>query len=164
MERTIEIIQAREQDAATASSIMREAALWLEDSGRTLWFPEELSPESLKASIDAGELHLLVVDGQAAGTVIFQLEDRLFWPDMEGGDAAYIHKVVLRRSAAGKGLSGRIIQWAKEKAKAQGLAFLRLDTEAEREKLCSLYESAGFYRHSYRQVGRHYVVRYEMKL
>jgi len=164
MTQEIEIIQAKKPDAGTASDIMCEAASWLENTGRKLWFPEELSPEKLSAAVAAGELHLVMKDGEAVGTVIFQLQDRLFWPDMEEGDAAYIHKVILKRSVAGTGLAMKVIEWAKEKAKAQGLAYLRLDTEAGREKLCSLYESAGFSRHSYRQVGRHYVVRYEMKL
>jgi hypothetical protein len=44
------------------------------------------------------------------------------------------------------------------------MKFLRLDTEASRAKLCALYESEGFTRHSERQVGRHYVVRYEMRV
>jgi GNAT superfamily N-acetyltransferase len=160
----IEIIQALPEDAEAASAIMCEAALWLDRNGKTLWFKEELAPGKLKGAIEAGELHLVMMEGHAVGTVIFQLHDRIYWPDMPQGDAAYIHKVILKRPVAGKGLGNRIIEWARERAKAQGLTFLRLDTEAAREKLCSLYESAGFTCHSYRQVGRHYVIRYEMKI
>jgi GNAT superfamily N-acetyltransferase len=65
---------------------------------------------------------------------------------------------------AGGGLGAQIIAWAKEKARSMGMAYLRLDTEAARTKLCALYESAGFTRHSFRQVGRHYVIRYEMRV
>jgi GNAT superfamily N-acetyltransferase len=160
----IEIVKARPADTDKASAIMNEVAGWLAARGETLWFPEELTPERLLPSIEAEELHLVLMDGEPAGTVIFQLSDRIYWPDMPEGDAAYIHKVILKRSSAGSGISRQIIQWARDKAKDLGMKYLRLDTEAARPKLCALYESAGFTRHSERQVGRHYVVRYEMRL
>lgn len=160
----IEIIEAGIQDAEVASSIMCEAALWLKDQGMDLWLPEELSPGMLEPSIRTGELHLVIMRGDPVGTVIYQHSDRLFWPDMPEGDAAYIHKIIVKRSVAGQGLGSRIIAWAAEKALQEGRRYLRLDTEASRVKLCALYESAGFIRHSYRQVGRHYVVRYEMEV
>jgi hypothetical protein len=78
----IEVVRAGPADAGVASSIMNEAATWLTELGNTLWFPEELSPEKLKDSIDAGELFLVKTKGVAVGTVIFQLSDRLYWPDM----------------------------------------------------------------------------------
>jgi GNAT superfamily N-acetyltransferase len=160
----ITVVKAGPADAETASAIMNEAADWLAGRGETLWFPEELTPERLMAPIEAGELHLVQIQGEPMGTVIFQLSDKLYWPDMPEGDSAYIHKIILKRSAAGKGVSRQIIEWAKNKAHDMGMKYLRLDTEAARAKLCSLYESAGFTSHSERQVGRHYVVRYEMRV
>jgi ribosomal protein S18 acetylase RimI-like enzyme len=160
----IDIIEAGIRDAEVASSIMCEAALWLKEQGMTLWFPDELGSERLQPFIDAGELYLVMMQGHPVGTVIYQHSDRLFWPDMPEGDAAYIHKITVKRSAAGQGLVPLVIAWARQKAQREGRRYLRLDTEASREKLCALYESAGFSRHSYRQVGRHYVVRYEMEL
>jgi ribosomal protein S18 acetylase RimI-like enzyme len=160
----IEIVQAMPADAGLASSIMLEVAEWLKEQGQTLWFPEELTPEKLMGPIDAGELYLVMMQSRPVGTVIFQLHDKTYWPDMPEGDAAYIHKIIVRRSVAGQGLGAQIIAWAKEKAHSAGMAYLRLDTEAARAKLCALYESAGFIRHSFRQVGRHYVVRYEMEV
>ena len=164
MTQEIKIIPAGPADAGLASSIMLEAAGWLNEQGQTLWFPEELMPEKLMVPILVGELYLVMMQGRPVGTVIFQLYDKIYWPDMPEGNAAYVHKIILRRSAAGKGLGAQIIAWAKEKARSAGMAYLRLDTEAAREKLCALYESAGFTRHSFRQVGRHYVIRYEMRV
>lgn len=164
MTQEIKIIPIGPADAGLASSIMLEAAGWLKGQGQTLWFPEELTPEKLMVHIQTGELYLVMMGNSPVGTVIFQLHDKTFWPDMPEGDAAYIHKVILRRSVAGQGLGAQIIAWAKEKARSMGMAYLRLDTEAARTKLCALYESAGFTRHSFRQVGRHYVIRYEMRV
>ena len=164
MTQEIEVVRAGPGDALAASSIMREAADWLVERGETLWFPEELSPEKLKSSIDAAELYLVKVKGVAVGTVILQLSDRIYWPDMPEGDAAYIHKITLRRSAAGQDIGRQVIAWAMDMTRQAGMKYLRLDTEAARKRLCAFYESAGFIRHSERQVGRHYVVRYEMRV
>jgi len=162
--REIEIVRATMEDAGLASSLMLDTASWLRDRGQELWFPEELAPERLQGAIDAGELHLVKMRGKPVGTVIFQLHDRLFWPDMPEGDAAYIHKLTLAGGAAGEGLGLQIIAWARDRARGMGLTYLRLDTEAARKNLCDYYEAAGFTRHSERQVGRHYVVRFEMRV
>lgn len=164
MTREIEIIRADRSDAGTASALMLDAASWLQERGQVLWFPEELKPETLEGVIDAGELHLVKVQGRAVGTVIFQLHDRLFWPDMPEGDAAYIHKLTMTREVAGKGIGLKVLAWARDRARRMGLTYLRLDTEAARKNLCDYYESAGFSRHSERQVGRHYVARFEMRV
>ncbi|MGC9324879.1 MAG: GNAT family N-acetyltransferase [Desulfomonilia bacterium] len=164
MDRNIEIVQACPGDIETASSLMIDAAAWLKERGQELWFSEELAPERLKGAVDAGELHLVHMDGKPVGTAIFQLHDRIFWPDMPEGDAAYIHKLTMNREVAGRGLGIQVIAWARDRARQMGLTYLRLDTEASRWKLCDYYEHAGFARHSERQVGRHYVVRYEMRV
>jgi GNAT superfamily N-acetyltransferase len=160
----VEVVRAGPADAGLASSIMNEAATWLTELGDTLWFPAELTAEKLIPAINAGELYLVKMGGEAVGTVIFQLSDRLYWPDMPEGEAAYIHKIALKRSATGKGLGRQVIAWAREMARQAGMKYLRLDTEAARKRLCAFYESAGFIQHSERQVGRHYVVRYEMRV
>lgn len=164
MNRDIEIVRASQEDTQIASSLMNDAAAWLKERGQELWFSEELAPERLKDAVDAGELHLVHMDGKPVGTVIFQLHDRIFWPDMPEGDAAYIHKLTMNREVAGRGLGIHVIAWARDRTRQMGLTYLRLDTEASRRRLCAYYEHAGFDRHSERQVGRHYVVRYEMRV
>lgn len=164
MNREIVVIRALPCDTGTASSLMLDTAAWLRDRGQELWFPGELAPETLDAAVAAGELHLVLLGGMPVGTVIFQLHDRVFWPDMPEGDAAYIHKLTLTRGIAGMGLGRQVISWAENRARQMGLTYLRLDTETARKDLCAYYEAAGFARHSERQVGRHYVARFEMKL
>jgi hypothetical protein len=64
--------------------------------------------------IHAGELYHVMMRSRPEGTVIFQFHDKTYWPDMPGHDAAYIHKIILRRSAAEQGLGAQIYAWAKE--------------------------------------------------
>jgi len=162
--REIEIVRAGLDDAATASAILTGVASGLTGRGETLWFFDELTPERFASAIDAGELYLVKKDGAAVGTVILQDADGIYWPDMPRRDALYIHKLAFVDFVRGQGLGGKVIAWAKARARSAGMTYLRLDTEAARTRLCAFYESAGFHRHSERQVGRHYVARYEMRV
>ena len=160
----IEIVKAAQPDAVVASSVMIDAACRLKERGEALWKEEELTPEQLIDQIAAGRLYLIKKNGMTVGTVLFQWEDELYWPDMPGGDAAYIHKLVLIKDVAGSGIGKEVIAWARGMAVKAGRKYLRLDCEAHRSRLCAYYESAGFILHSKRQVGSQYLARYEMDI
>ncbi|GIW27110.1 MAG: GNAT family N-acetyltransferase [Meiothermus ruber] len=132
------------EEAAVASDILSEAARWLMERGETLWHLEELTPELLRPVARQGELFLAYWQGQAVGTLIYQHADPLFWPEVPAGTSAFVHKVAVRRAVAGQGVAAAMLAWAQERARAEGLAFLRLDTDFNRPKLRSFYEGLGF--------------------
>jgi len=74
----------------------------------------------------------------------YQPTDPLFWLEVPAGTSAFLHKVAIWREVAGWGVAVAMIAWAKARAKAGGLSFLRLDTDFNRPKLRSLYEGLGF--------------------
>ncbi len=156
----IEMLQADVKDAAVVSDILTEAAGYLDSIGQTLWQSDELSVESIAGDVDSGLYSLAWSGGEAVGTLKFELEDKLFWPDIPLGSSAYVHRVAVRRRVAGMGVSTHMLDWAKTRTKQIGRSFLRLDCEP-RPKLCAIYERNGFVKHSERQVGPYYVCRYE---
>jgi GNAT superfamily N-acetyltransferase len=103
-------------------------------------------------------------DGAVVGAIRFQLEDTLFWPDVDGADSAFVHRLAVRRSHAGRGISVALLQWAADRGRVLGKQYLRLDCDAHRTRLRELYERFGFRLHSYRQVGAYYVSRYELQI
>ena len=156
----INMIRAEAKDAATVSSILTKAARYLDSIDQTLWQCEDLSVESIAADVDAGLYFLAWAEGEAVGTLRFQLEDPMCWPDIQLGSSTFIHRLAIRRNAAGKGVSSRMLDWAKLTTRQLGRRFLRLDC-AIRPKLCAVYEKNGFTKHSERQIGPYHVVRYE---
>lgn len=132
------------EEAAVASDILSEAARWLTARGETLWHLNELTPEQLFPVARQGELFLAYRQGQAVGTLIYQHADPLFWPEVPAGISAFVHKVAVRREVAGQGVPAAMLAWAQERARAEGLSFLRLDTDFNRAKLRSFYEGLGF--------------------
>ena len=129
-----------------------------------MWQAGELEPERIADDVRGGEFFVAEVEGVVAGAVKFQLRDELFWPDVPGDDAAYVHRLVVRRAYAGGAVSKAMLAWAAERARSLRKRFLRLDVEAARPRLRLIYEQAGFRHHSDRQVGPYFVARYEQVL
>ena len=161
---TISVRQATASDAAVVQAMLEEAAQWVDALGVVMWDEGELAPDRVDADIAAGQFFIADVDGEAAGAVIFQLEDRLFWPDLKQNDSAFLHRLVVRRRYRGLGVSTALMRWATSRASDFGRRYLRLDCDADRPKLRALYEGFGFQFHSFRQVGPYYVARYEYPL
>ncbi|EPD4280631.1 GNAT family N-acetyltransferase [Escherichia coli] len=49
-------------------------------------------------------------------------EDPEFWPDALKGEAAYLHKLAVRRTHAGRGVSSALIEACRHAARTQGCA------------------------------------------
>ncbi len=160
---TITIRQAGPADAPLVEEMLLEAARWVDALGVVMWDEGELRREEIEADVTAGMYRIAEVDGVAAGAIRFQFEDRLFWPDLDEDDSAFVHRLVVRRAFKGKGVSMALLAWAVEHTRASGKRWLRLDCDAERTKLRQLYEAFGFRFHSYRQVTSYYVARYEFQ-
>jgi GNAT superfamily N-acetyltransferase len=158
---SIVVRQANAHDVETVSSILIEAAFWLEQQGIPLWRADELAPHHIQQEVLEGLFVLAESGGEAAGTLRYQLRDPLFWPDMPDDDSAFLHRVAVRRRYAGGSVSTALMEWAVNRTRAIGRKYVRLDTDASRLKLRAVYERFGFRHHSDRQVGPYSVARYE---
>lgn len=157
----LSIRQATSEDTNAVADILREAAAWLEERGVPQWRQDELQHNRIVAEVDSGQFFLAECDSVPAGTVKFQLEDHLFWPDVPQDDSAFIHRLAVKRRFAGGEISSALILWAIARTHAVGRRYLRLDCEASRVRLRAVYERLGFRFHSDRQVGPYFVARYD---
>jgi GNAT superfamily N-acetyltransferase len=161
----IDIRQALPSETRVVEDILREAAAWVDAMGVVMWEEGELDPAHIAAETDAGQFLIAEIDGDAAGVIRFQLEDRLFWPDLPSPhESAFVHRLAVRRRYKGQGVSDALLAWSVDRARALGKRHLRLDCDESRPKLRALYERLGFRFHSFRQVGPYYVARYEYPL
>lgn len=161
----IQIRQATHDDVRAVSAILTEAALWVKQhDGTAMWVEGELVDDRVASEVDAGLFFVAECGADLAGAVRFQLQDELFWPDLDSHDSAFAHRLAVRRAYAGHGVSTALLHWAAEHARSLGKKYLRLDCDADRLRLRDLYERFGFRFHSFRQVGAYYVARYELPL
>lgn len=157
----VSIRQATPQDLDTVADILTEAAQWLEDNGMAMWRHDKLLPEKIAPEIHSGLFFIADCDREPAGTIRFQLEDKLFWPDISQHDSAFIHRLAVRRQFAGGEVSSALLLWAIARTHSLDRRYLRLDCVASRPKLREIYERIGFRFHSNKQVGPYFVARYE---
>ncbi|MEH2263405.1 GNAT family N-acetyltransferase [Nostoc sp.] len=160
----ISIRQATIQDTVIVSNVLLEAALWLQERGIPLWDDSEVSLESISKDVANGLFFIAECAGEPAGTIKFQLEDLLFWPDISQEESAFVHRLAIRRQYSGGKVSSALLAWAVERAQIFGKRYLRLDCEASRPRLKAVYENFGFRHHSDRQVGPYFVSRYEYEI
>jgi GNAT superfamily N-acetyltransferase len=155
---------ARPDEARHTISILLEAAAWLESRGEPLWLPDEIDTGSVRRDVETGCYVLAFVRDETAGTARITPTDELFWPEAGVGEALYVHRLAVRRPHAGGGVSRGILDFARREARAGGCGFVRLDTDAFRPRLRSIYESYGFACRDERVVGPHTVARYELRV
>jgi GNAT superfamily N-acetyltransferase len=156
-----QIRQAIPQDVEVVSEILKEAARWPEQAGMPLWQENDVDIERIVPDVREGLFYLVECSGDPAGTMKFQLDDPVVWPDARPEVAAYVHRLAVRRRYAGIGLSATLLRWAVERTQALGRTYLRLDCHALRPRLRAIYEEFGFRYHSDMQVGTYILARYE---
>lgn len=99
------IQEACPSDAPMIASVLEEAAQWLAGDGRALWTAAEIANERVLRDASAGLFHVAREGEQLAGVMKFELEDAHFWPEVPPGTSAFVHKLVVRRAWAKKGVS-----------------------------------------------------------
>jgi GNAT superfamily N-acetyltransferase len=160
----IAVRQALPGDAEVVERLLKDAAAWVDALRVVMWEEGELDSERIAREVGDGEFFVAETDGTIAGAIRFQVEDRLFWPDLPQDESAFVHRLVVARAFKGQGVSTALLAWSVERARAIGRRYLRLDCDAERMKLRTLYEAFGFRLHSFRHVRSYHVARYEYPL
>jgi len=151
-------------DTAVVSSILTESVVWLLNRGMPLLTEAEVAPDAIHEDVAAGMFWIAERNGEAAGTLRFQLTDPEVWPEIDDHSSAYVHRVAVRRAFAGTGLSWEMLSWAAEEARRLGRGSLRLDCNAARPRLRRIYEEFGFQYHSDRPMGTYCLARYVLPL
>ncbi|CAG7621665.1 GNAT family N-acetyltransferase [Actinacidiphila bryophytorum] len=136
---TVRFRRATADSTATVLDVLDEAAQWLAAQGVSQW-PPRFEAAWVEGAISRGETWLVEVAGEAAGTVTLDRSDPL-WADSPG-PAAYVHRMAVRRRAAG--LGAVILAWAADTARTQAADALRLDCVASNTRLRAYYESHAF--------------------
>lgn len=143
--RDVLIRAGRPDELATVEELLRGASEWLASRGIDQWqYPPHR--DRITAALRQGVCFLVFEDGEPIAT--FQVDDFAdpeFWnPDDEPDSALYVHRMATSRHAAGGGVGGTILEWARARAASQGKRWLRLDAWKDNEGLHKYYKAVGF--------------------
>ena len=109
----IQIKQASESDIAVIVDILEDAVMWTDSINLPLWSKERVQWEQLSKNFNALDFYIACLDGKPAGCMAVVDHDPMFWAEIPKDESLFIHKVAVKRFAAGKGLSGALISHAK---------------------------------------------------
>ena len=127
---------------AAVAALLDEATAWVGERGYEQW-PLPFPREQLAAAIERGEVYVAELDGEPVATVTLLWDDPQYWGDRPP-DAAYVHKLAVRRACAGQRIGSAIVEWADATAARAGRGFLRLDCLRENPGIRAYYERLGF--------------------
>jgi GNAT superfamily N-acetyltransferase len=132
---------ATPDETLAVSAVLQEAARWITTWRAQLWDPDLLGEAFAGPIIARGHMLTAKVGGENAAVMILEPEDPVFWPDYPAGEAAYIHKLAVRRAYAGMGAPAALVDHAATLALTLGRWRLRLDCDLP---LAGFYGKLGF--------------------
>lgn len=152
--------RARSDDIEFVLAVLDDAAAWLRARGIEQW-PDRFAVEWVMPAIERGETWLAEIDGEAAGTLVVQWDDPIFWAGYPA-DAGYLHRLAVRRPGNGQGSA--LLLWAEQHTAEQGKPFLRLDCVASNKQLRGYYARAGYAHVGDVTLGEYTQARYEKRV
>ena len=140
------IVLARSDDLGRYLDLLEEVAEWLETRGIRQWPPGNFrrSADYYAASIKRHEVQLAFVGDELVGTLRLLLREPIVWPEVVEEDSIYVYNLAVRRTWAGQGLGGRLLEWAGSRAASLGKKCVRPDCITDNEFLRDYYTQAGF--------------------
>ena len=140
----IEIRKASEADIPVIEDILLDVVNWLDSTGNSLWTKEQVSWKRLSKDFSPEDFCIAYLDGEPAGCMALVDYDPLFWPEIPKGESLFIHKLAVKRRAAGKGVANALIGFAKDECIKRNMDYIRLDCHQFRYKVRKIYENEGF--------------------
>ena len=144
--------------------VIREVAQDLEKRKIPLWDSRSMTAETLFGDLSKESIVTGYIGTKCITAMILTTEDRIFWPNIPKGESGFIHKLCVLPNYQGKDISQLMIKYAENWLTEQGINFLHLDCDANRLKLCSLYERSGFQKVDERAIGSYLSAFYEKHL
>jgi GNAT superfamily N-acetyltransferase len=134
-------------DTAHIMELLDNAAHWLHARGITdQWSVGEFPTGRIIRDILNGHVYALrhAASLVAAITIDSRADMELWQPDDDPGCAFYVHRLVVRRRWAGRGIGAFLLDLAAERAAASGLGFIRVDCAKGNGELHGYYKRLGF--------------------
>jgi GNAT superfamily N-acetyltransferase len=158
------IRRAQPQETTSVAAVLTSAAEALVARGQKLWDASDTCEAAVADDVRAGRYYIAHDDAGAVGVFRFELEDVVYWPEIERGSSAFIHRLAVHPRAQGGELAQALLAHAVLLARAQGRRWLRLDCTSGRPKLRQVYERFGFRLHSHKSFGTAVVDRFELEV
>lgn len=139
------IRRATDSDIQDIEEILIDVVKWMKKNHiSNMWTEESVKWSRLNKEYSIKDFYVGIINNELVACMALTDIDRKYWKDSFVGDALYMHKLAVKRKYAGFGISNELIQYAINIAVEKNVKSIRLDCNAEREKLRAIYEKMGF--------------------
>jgi GNAT superfamily N-acetyltransferase len=140
---TLTLRKAGPHDVDDTVAIIRESSDWLAGRGFS-WLREFPGATPQRVADGVVWLAYLAVCAEPIGTVsLVNTGDPEFWTPQES-DALFVHGLAVRRSASGRGIGGKLLEFAGDQAARLAVPWVRLDCNKANKQLQEYYLRQGF--------------------
>ncbi len=146
---TYQLRQARPEHLLDILSLLLDASKWLETKGTTQWdyYRKDLEGNAgeVVESMENGNTFVVEKEGEVIASLTLEPKASEFDFDLWGNEAKdegamYLHRLVVLREYAGKGIGAALMKWAEAYVKREGKNKLRFDCLASNEGLNHYYQ------------------------
>lgn len=156
------IVLAEDKDAALIRDLLVETATWMNAAGIEQWHPQQFTEELIQRYLREREIFLCMDGDVPAGMFTLQSSDPDYWGELNDESFHYLHRLLVRASYRGIGLSKALIYWAARYSREQGKQGLRFDCWDQNRKLNPYYESLGMVPQGKGTIGERGYILYQM--
>ncbi|SFN05763.1 Ribosomal protein S18 acetylase RimI [Actinomadura madurae] len=144
---------ARPDELRDVLDLIDHAARWLREEKNTTqwarpWPSEDDRTKRVYEALLNKETWLLFDGELAIGTVSIRLigHEELWTPEERRTEAVYLHRLVIHRDYAGRGLGAELIDWAGRKgaSRQKNAELIRIDVWTDNTELHAYYRRQGF--------------------
>jgi len=137
----ITIKQANENDIPVIEDILLDAV-----NHFGIWSKERVSwKEGLSKDFAPEDFHIAYIDGNPAGCMALVDFAPFFWTEpVKKGESLFLRRLAVKRFASGRNFSKNLLEYAVNKCREKNIKTLRLDCDANNDKVNKIYKSFGF--------------------
>ncbi len=142
--------RAEINELSLALSLLKEAALWLQNKNTEQWSfwinPPKEKADWIREGFENKEFYFVYRDEILLGMFRLLYFDEQYWgkrPD-RFDKAAYVHSLTIKRKFAGQDFGALFLQMIEDKLRSEGIFKFRLDCMQSNLGLCHYYENQGF--------------------
>lgn len=145
----MKVRKAELKDAKQIVEIMNQAKSYFKENGIPQWQGEYPDESDVMNDIRNGGAYVAVEDDKVLGYSYISSINEPNYAQIEGGwlncNPYYVvHRTCVRNTCKGQGIAPMFISFAKEKALAEGLHDIRIDTHEMNHSMRRLIEKSGF--------------------
>ena len=145
----MEIIAARPEQVDAMMAITDQAKANMAAMGIDQWQAGYPNRAVWEADVAAGAAYVVLDEGRVAGMFCYGTEPEAAYDTLDGpwlteGPYATIHRCAVDADLRGRGIIGELFAFACDKAAADGMVSVRIDTHADNAPMRRAVEKGGF--------------------